>query len=136
MASHMVKTLQEYGVSTIYLGYPLNVAQDKGNKLTVNLWSYRKLVDAIELKAQEFGMKVYEVVEYDTSKYCAFHGTELFRKPRGVATCPMGHRIHADLNGALNITKKAVGKIMTTIKEPFSFIIEHNGVAPVKGCNP
>ncbi|MFP3219601.1 MAG: zinc ribbon domain-containing protein [Candidatus Marsarchaeota archaeon] len=28
-------------------------------------------MDAIELKAQEYGMKVYEVVEYNTSKYCA-----------------------------------------------------------------
>jgi len=56
-ASHLLKTLHEQGASTIYLGYPFNIAQDKGNKFTSNMWSYRKLMDAIELKAQEYGMK-------------------------------------------------------------------------------
>jgi len=60
LASHMVKTLNELGVSTIYLGCPFNIAQEKGNKFTVNLWSYRKLMEAIELKAQEYGIKVFE----------------------------------------------------------------------------
>jgi len=67
LANHLVKTLHELGVSTIYLGYPLNIAQDKGSKFTVNMWSYRKLMEAIELKAQEYGIKVFEVVEYNTS---------------------------------------------------------------------
>ena len=40
-ASHLMRELHERGVSTIYLGYPFNIAQDKGNKFTVNLWSYR-----------------------------------------------------------------------------------------------
>ncbi|WP_229657746.1 transposase [Thermocladium modestius] len=71
------------GVSTIYLGYPLNIAQGKGDKFTVNLWSYRKLMDVIELKAREYGIKVYEVVEYNTSKYCAYHGVEVRRCPGG-----------------------------------------------------
>jgi putative transposase len=62
----------ELGVSTIYMGYPFNIAQDRGNKFTVNVWSYRRLMDVIELKAQEYGMRVFEVVEYDASKYCAF----------------------------------------------------------------
>jgi len=133
LASHLLRTLHELGVSTIYLGYPLNIAQDKGNKFTVNMWSYRKLMEAIELKAQEYGIKVYEVVEYNTSKYCAYHGVEVKRQPRGVVSCPMGHKLHSDLNGALNIMKKATGKIPLVIKKPLSFIVDHNKVAPVKG---
>jgi len=133
LASHMIKTLHDQGVSTIYLGYPYNIAQDKGNKFTVNLWSYRKLMNAIELKAQEYGMKVYEVVEYNTSKYCAYHEVEVSRNPRGVVTCPKGHKLHSDLNGALNILKKAVGITISTVKKPLSFLVLHNGVAPVKG---
>ncbi|MGC8571649.1 MAG: transposase, partial [Caldivirga sp.] len=74
LASHLLRTLHELGVSIIYLGYPLNIAQDKGNKFTVNMWSYRELMDIIELKAQEYGIKVYEVVEYNTSRLCAYHG--------------------------------------------------------------
>jgi putative transposase len=41
-ASHLLKTLHELNVSTIYLGYPFNIAQEKGNKFNVNMWSYRK----------------------------------------------------------------------------------------------
>jgi len=132
-ANHLIKVLHELGVSTIYLGYPFNIAQERGNKFTVNMWSYRKLMEAIELKAQEYGIKVFEVVEYNTSKYCAYHNVKVERKPRGVVSCPMGHKLHSDLNGALNIMKKAIEKIPPVIKKPLSFIVEHNRVAPVKG---
>jgi len=132
-ASHLVKELHELGASVIYLGYPFNIAQDKGNKFTVNMWSYRKLMDIIELKAQEYGMKVFEVVEYNTSKYCAYHGVEVERRPRGVVSCPAGHRLYSDLNGALNILKKAANIMVSTVKRALSFIVDHNRVAPVKG---
>jgi len=135
-ASHLLKMLHERGVSTIYLGYPFNIAQDKGNKFTVNLWSYRKLMEVIELKAQEYGMRVFEVIEYNTSKYCAYHGVEVTRDPRGVVNCPLGHRLHSDLNGALNILKKATGIVISAIKRPLSFIVDHNRVAPLMGRNP
>jgi putative transposase len=132
-ASHLLKQLHELGVSTIYLGYPLNIVQDKGSKFTVNMWSYRKLMEAIELKAQEYGIKVFIVIEYNTSRYCAYHNVEVKRQPRGVVHCPMGHKLHSDLNGALNIMKRAIGWIPLVIKKPLSFIVEHNRVAPIKG---
>ncbi|MFP3195434.1 MAG: transposase [Caldivirga sp.] len=131
-ASHLLKQLHGLGVSTIYLGYPFNIAQERGNKFTVNMWSYRKLMETIELKAQEYGIKVFIVIEYNTSKYCAYHNVEVKRKPRGVVHCPKGHKLHSDLNGALNIMKKAVGSIPLVIKKPLSFIVDHNKVAPVK----
>jgi len=133
-ASHLLRELHERGASTIYLGYPFNIAQDKGNKFTVNLWSYRELMNIIELKAQEYGMRVFEVIEYNTSKYCAYHGVEVERHPRGVVNCPKGHKLHSDLNGALNILKKATGIVISTIRRPLSFIVDHNRVAPVKGA--
>jgi putative transposase len=131
-AKHLIEQLHELGVSTIYLGYPLNIAQNKGNKFTVNMWSYRKLMEAIELKAQEYGIRVFIVIEYNTSRYCAYHNVEVKRKPRGVVHCPFGHKLHSDLNGALNIMKKATGKIPLIIKKPLSFIVDHNKVAPTK----
>jgi len=133
---HLIDQLHELGVSTIYLGYPFNIAQDKGNKFTSNMWSYRKLIEAIELKAQEYGIKVFIVIEYNTSRYCAFHNVKVERKPRGVVSCPMGHKLHSDLNGALNIMKKAIGWIPPVIKKPLSFIVNHNKVAPIKRGNP
>jgi putative transposase len=132
LASHLLKQLHELGVSTIYLGYPFNIAQDKGNKFTVNMWTYRKLMEAIELKAQEYGIRVFEVVEYNTSRYCAYHNVEVKRQPRGVVHCPKGHKLHSDLNGALNIMKMAVGWIPPVIKKPLSFIVGHNRVAPIQ----
>ena len=135
LASNLLKQLYDQGVSIIYLGYPFNIAQDKGNKFTVNLWLYRKLMNIIELEAQEYGMKVYEVVEYNTSRYCAYHDVEVNRKPRGVVSCPKGHKLHSDLNGALNILKKAIGTVVSTMRKPLSFLVLHNGVAPIKGCN-
>jgi putative transposase len=132
-AKHLIEQLHELGVSIIYLGYPFNIVQDKGNKFTVNMWSYRKLMEAIELKAQEYGIRVFEVIEYNTSRYCAFHGVEVKRKPRGVVHCPKGHKLHSDLNGALNIMKRAVGRVPLVIKKPLSFIVDHNKVAPAKG---
>jgi len=135
-ASHLLEQLHKLGVSTIYLGYPFNIAQDKGNKFTSNMWSYRELMDIIELKAQEYGMKAFEVVEYNTSKYCAYHDLEVKRGPMGVISCPKGHKLHSDLNGALNILKKATGMVISTMKRPLSFIVDHSTVAPVKGCNP
>jgi len=134
LANHLVRSLWELGVSKIYLGYPRDIAQDKGNKLTSNLWSYRKLMRAIELKAQEYGIRVYEVVEYNTSNHCAVHDTEVTRGPRGVVTCPLGHRLHSDLNGALNILKRGAGVIPATLKGPLSFLVDHSGVASVKAA--
>ena len=67
----------------VYLGYPFNIAQQKGNNFTVNLWPYRELMEVIELKAQEYGMRVFEVIEYNTSKYCAYHGVEVERGAEG-----------------------------------------------------
>jgi len=133
-ASHLMRELHERGVSTIYLGYPLNIAQQRGNKFTVNLWSYRELMNIIELKAQEYGMRVFEVIEYNTSRICAYHGVRVERGPRGVVNCPKGHKLHSDLNGALNILKKATGIVISAIKRPLSFIVDHNRVAPVKGA--
>jgi len=132
LAGHLVRSLWELGVSKIYLGYPRDIAQDNGNKLTSNMWSYRKLMRAIELKAQEYGIRVYEVVEYNTSNHCAIHGVEVTRGPRGVVTCPLGRRLHSDLNGALNILKRGAGSIPATLKKPLSFFVDHSGIAPVK----
>jgi len=134
LAGHLVRSLWELGVSKIYLGYPRDIAQDRGNKLTTNMWSYRKLMRAIELKAQEYGIRVYEVEEHNTSNHCAIHDAKVTRGPRGVVTCPLGHRLHSDLNGALNILKRGAGSIPATLKKPLSFLVDHSGVASVKGA--
>ncbi|MFP3166711.1 MAG: zinc ribbon domain-containing protein [Nitrososphaeria archaeon] len=49
-------------------------------------------MSAIEFEAHEYGIKAYEVIEYNTSKYCAYHGVEVSRNPRSVVNCPRGHK--------------------------------------------
>jgi len=78
-------------------------------------------------------MKVYEVIEYNTSRLCAYHAVEVIRRPRGVVKCPLGHRLHSDLNGALNILRKAAGIVVQNATRPLSYLVFHNGVAPAKG---
>ncbi|WP_231961192.1 MULTISPECIES: transposase [Sulfolobaceae] len=123
----------ELGVLTVYLGYPYFISQDKGNKFTVNIWSYRKLTEAIVYKLYEYGIKVFLVVEYNTSKLCAFHDVKIERKPRGIINCPLGHKLHSDVNGALNIMKRAINRIVSVLKKPLSFLVTSNGV--IKGSN-
>jgi putative transposase len=135
LASHLASTLWGKGVSTVYLGYPYLISQDKGNKFTVNMWSYRKLVDAIVNKLYEYGIRTFLVVEYNTSRLCAYHGAEVDRKPRGVANCPLCHKLHSDVNGALNIMGLGVKKVVDVLGKPLSFLVSSNGVSPIKGSN-
>jgi len=55
------------------------------------------------------------------------------RGPRGVVTCPLGHRLHSDLNGALNILRRGAVAIPAAVGRPLSFLVDHGGVAPAKG---
>jgi putative transposase len=135
LASHLAKSLWDLGVSTVYLGYPYLISQDKGNKFTVNIWSYRKLIDAIVNKLHEYGIRTFLVVEYNTSRLCAYHGVEVERNPRGVVSCPFGHKLHSDVNGALNIMKLGVKNVIDALRKPLSFLVTSNGVTPLKGSN-
>ncbi len=51
-----------------------------------------------------------------------------------MVTCPLGHRLHSDLNGALSILRRGAGAIPATLRRPLSFLVDHSGVAPVKGA--
>jgi putative transposase len=135
LASHLAGHLWDLGVSTVYLGYPYFISQDKGNKFTVNMWSYRKLVDAIVNKLYEYGIRTFLVVEYNTSRFCAYHDVKVERNPRGVVNCPFSHKLHSDVNGALNIMKLGVKKIVNALRKPLSFVVTANGVSPLKGSN-
>ncbi|MGC8600767.1 MAG: zinc ribbon domain-containing protein, partial [Nitrososphaeria archaeon] len=77
--------------------------------------------------------KVYEVIEYNTSRICAYHNVKTIRSQRGVIKCSLGHRLHSDLNGALNILRKATGIVVQAAARPLSYLVFHNGVAPAKG---
>jgi putative transposase len=123
LASHLAEYLWGLGVSTVYLGYPYFISQDKGNKVTSNIWSYDKLIDAIVNKLYEYGISTYLVIEYNTSRFCAYHDVKVERKTSGVVNCPFGHKLHSDINGALNIMRLGVKKIVNVLSKPLSFFL-------------
>jgi putative transposase len=57
------------------------------------------------------------------------------RKPRGIINCPLGHKLHSDVNGALNIMRLEVKKIVNVLGKPLSFLVLSSGVTPLKGSN-
>jgi putative transposase len=85
-------------------------------------------VSTIEAKAREYGITVHEVFERGTSSHCAYHGAEVRRYQRGVVACPIEHRLHSDLNGALDILKRGSRALVEGNLRPLSFIVDHNGV--------
>jgi putative transposase len=62
----------------------------------------------------------------------AYHDVEVNATPRGVVTCPVGHRLNSDLNGALNTLRRGSGVLVQGKGNlrPLSFIVDHNGVVP------
>jgi putative transposase len=122
----------ELGVAVLLLGYPRGVAQDKPGKGNTNMWSYRRLEQRIAVAAENRGIPAFEISENNTSKTCARHGCEVVRKPRGLARCPFGHAMHADVNAAMNILARGGGKVPTRVKV-LSFIPTASKVIAVNG---
>jgi putative transposase len=74
------------------------------------------------------GINTYLVVEYNTSRFCAYHGAEVDRRPRGVVNCPFGRKLHTNVSGALNIVKLEVKK-STLWKTSLSFLFTSRGIS-------
>ncbi len=80
-------------------------------------------------KLHERGVNTCLLVEYNTSRFCAYHGVKVERKPRGAITCPQRLKLHSDVNGALNIMKLGVKKVVNALRKPLSFLITSNGIS-------
>ena len=100
------------------------------------MWSCRELMESIELKAQECGVKAFEVVEHDTSKYYTCYGGEVEWCPRRVVSSSLELKLYFGPDGALNILKNATNSVVSTVKKPIFFLVGHNGVATISGCDP
>ncbi|MCI2414713.1 MAG: transposase [Candidatus Aramenus sp.] len=83
-------------------------------------------VGAIANKLHEHGIKTFLVIEHNTSRFCAYHNANVTRRPRGVVNCPLGHKLHSDVNGALNIMKLGVKKIVNALALSFLFTSRSN----------
>jgi len=131
-AAHLVKVCEELGVAVLLLGYPRGVAQDKPGKGNTNMWSYRRFKQRLAVTAENRGIPAFEIPEDNTSKTCARHGCEVERGPRGLVRCPHGHTMHADLNAAMNILKRAGGRVPQRVRV-LSFIPTASKVVAANG---
>jgi len=88
----------------------------KGRKANrkVNSMPSHKLKEYIRYKALERGILVVEVPEFNTSKQCSRCGSMRTERPsQGVFICSdCGYQVNADVNGAKNILKRAMGYML------------------------
>ena len=86
---------------------------NKGRKVNrkVNSMPFYRLKEYIKYKAMERGIAVVEVPEHYTSKQCSRCGSMNTERPyQGIFVCKdCGYQINADINGAKNILKRAMG---------------------------
>ncbi|PUA32314.1 MAG: transposase [Zestosphaera tikiterensis] len=106
----LVERLYEIGVSTVYVGYPKNIAQENGNFNNVHVWSYGYLLRRVGEVGEEYGISVIFVDESYTSTTCPVHGNECGRRiSRGLFKCTKLNKIfNADIVGAHNILVKGL----------------------------
>ena len=106
----IVEWLYNIGVSTIYVGYPKNIAQQKGNFNISNVWSYEYVIKRLSEVSEEYGIKVQLVDESYTSSTCPIHGNGCGKRiVRGLFKCTRLNKVfNADIVGAFNILDKAI----------------------------
>ena len=106
----VVEWLYDKGVSTIYVGHPKYIVQQKGNFNVVNVWSYKQVIDRIKEVAEEYGITAIEVDESYTSSTCPIHGDSCGKRiVRGLFKCIILNKVfNADVVGAFNISKKSI----------------------------
>jgi len=125
--------LYEKGVRKVYLGYPYMISQDNGNEYNANIWWFRKIARWLYEVLQEYGIELYIVLEYRTSKECSICRIEHegARIHRGLYICEKtGKKLNADLNAAANIARRA-GYIVAVSKRIESYKVTHSGVMPI-----
>jgi len=103
VAAHLKNEAIRRNVGIVLIGYPWGISQEKPGKGNTNMWSQRRQLLRLAITFENAGIPAFAVSEDGTSRECAYHGCEVVRKPRGLVTCPYGHTMHSDINGALNI---------------------------------
>ena len=117
-------------------GVRKNKKERKANR-KIHTMPFYRLNEYIRYKAVERGIAVIEVPEFNTSKQCSRCGSMRTERPsQGVFICKdCGYQVNADVNGAKNILKRAVGYMLTvgaavTQPEGERFILSHTPQPP------
>ena len=111
MIKQIVEDAHRLGISRILLGR-LKGIRGKGHNgakasaMISNFWSFNYIIKRFREKAQEYGIKVEEKSEYETSSECPFCHSKGTRRHRGLFYCrKCDMAINADTVGALNMAR-------------------------------
>jgi putative transposase len=113
LSKHLVERCYKAGVNEIAIGDLTGIRDSIDYGVTLNqrlhAWPFAKLTHYITYKAERFGILVQMLDESYTSQTCHACGLVLKsnRKSRGDYQCACGWHVHADVNGAANILKRA-----------------------------
>ena len=139
----LANQLDSAGIDTLVIGYNKGWKQDVNtgrvnNQKFVNI-PFSQFVSNLEYKCRQRGIRVIKNEESYTSK-CSFFDDEEITKheeycgkrvKRGLFRTKDGRMVNADLNGSLNIMKKALSEVSEWNSELFRQCVEQNSAASI-----
>ena len=106
----LVAEAVEHGCSTIAFEDLTDIRDRMANAKKFHAWTFRRLFEYVEYKAEERGLSVVQVNPAYTSQRCSRCGTTLSENRDGDSfSCrKCGYELHADYNAAKNIAHRHV----------------------------
>ncbi len=104
-----IKKCYNQEVAVIYIGDLTGIRENnniakKTNKMLHNFWSHAFIIQAIKLEAEEYGIEVIEVKEYNTSSVCPrCRSKQIITKKRLFKCKKCKLEAHRDSVGAVNM---------------------------------
>ena len=121
LAHSIVDLAIQSNVGVIVVGDIGNLFQQKSKAKHFNRifrqFSFGKFIHILKFLAEQYGILVHLQDEYNTSKESCIEGTKVVKRNRSELRLSDGKVVHADLNAAFNIAKKATGVCLRTTKE-------------------
>jgi putative transposase len=135
--AHLAREALKRNTGIVFIGYPWHISREKPGKGNTNMWCQRRLMLRLATTLENAGIPVFAISEDSTSKMCAYHGCDVLRKPRGLVTCPHGHTMLSDVNGALNIMLRGLKALGIEAEPPtkirvLSLLATPSRVKPIK----
>lgn len=107
----IVKICRENKIKKVYIGDLTGIREKKDfgklNILLHNFWIRAYLIRRLKEKLEEAGIGLKPIPEWNTSSECFKCGNPVKRHYQHCVICPVCGKINADLNGSVNILKKA-----------------------------
>lgn len=126
LIKQLIEKLHEDGISTIYVGDLTGILethwQATVNEKTHNFWAYRRFIERLENKAEEYSMVVEEESEAWTSQKCPRCGeTDTTTRHGETLTCTCGFEGHADLTASRNFLEEQEDIEVGLMAQPVRF---------------